>query len=248
MRESTITSDILNMDPLLAAEKLTGKSYKEDRETSLLGLFINQMKNKVVEGIRREDKDTYYRIKWDEFKKLIVERGFTIDFQKRFTDDDGRKPEEIIAHRGFVLLHATSFLWSHSGEETLNGGHIYFQTVGNLSNILSLNHISGGCVGHLDIPGDYDYQKISDKSLARDRFVFGGSFDVRDGLFSFLTGLDAISTLVPIDKEQFTWCVNYAEDKVKGYNAREITRSKIQTVPMLKTVVPLMWREDRLPC
>lgn len=240
--ESTIVSDILNLDPLLTAEKLTGKSYKEDKETTFLGMYINQMKNKVVAGIRQAEKDTYYRIGWDELKKLIVERGFAIDYQKRFTDSDGRNPEEIIAHRGFVLLHATSFMWTHSGEETLNGGHVYFQTVGNLSNILSLNHISGGCVGHLDIPGDYDLVKVSDKSLAKDRFIFGGSFDIRDGLFSFLTGLDVISEFVPIEKDQFTWCVNYAEDKVKGYHAEEITRSKIQTVPALKTVIPLMWR------
>ena len=242
MKESTVTSDILNLDPLLTAEKLTGKSYKEDKNTALLGMFINQMKSKVVTGIRQSEKDTYYRIGWDEFKNLIVERGFTIDYQNRF-EYEGRNPEEIIAHRGFVLLHATSFQWSHNDEETLNGGNIYFQTVGNLSNILSLNHISGGCVGHLDIPGDYDHLKIMDKNLDRDRFVFGGQFDVRDGLFSFLDGLDAISRFIPIEKEQFIWCVNYVEDKVKGYHAETITRSKIQTVPMLETVIPLMWRD-----
>lgn len=251
MKESTITSNILNLDPLLAAEKITGKSYKEDRETSVLGMFINQMKSKVVEGIRRGDNDTYHRIGWDEFKKLIVSRGFTIDFQQRFDfdyEEDRPRPEEIIAHRGFVLLHATSFMWSHKDEETLNGGHIYFQTVGNLSNIMGGQfRVSGGCVGHLDIPGDYDYIKISDKSLDKDRFIHGGSFDVRDGLFSCLDGIEAISTPVPIEKDQFIWCVNYHEDKVQGYNREQITRSKIQTVPTLKTVIPLMWREDRLP-
>lgn len=245
MQESTITSDILNLDPLLAAEKVTGKSYKDDRQTALLGMFINQMKSKVVKGIRESERDTYYRIGWDEFKKLIVSRGFTIDFQQRFEYEEGRpRPEEIIAHRGFVLLHATSFTWTDSGEETLNGGSVYWQTVCNLSNIMGGQfRVSGGCVGHLDIPGDYDYKKISDKSLDKDRFIHGGSFDVRDGLFSCLDGIEAISTPIPIEKDQFIWCVNYAEDKVKGYDSQQITRSKIQTVPTLKTVIPLMWRD-----
>jgi hypothetical protein len=243
MKESTVTSDILNLDPLLTAEKLTGKSYKEDKETALLGMFINQMKSKVVANFRQSEKDTYYQIGWDEFKNLIVERGFTIDYQNRFEYEEGRKPEEIIAHWGFVLLHATSFQWSHKEEETLNGGYIYFQTVGNLSNIFSINHISGGCTGHLDIPGDYDQLKIMDKNLDRDRFIFGGQFDVRDGLFSFLDGLDAISRFIPIEKKQFIWCLNYGETKVKGYDVDKITRSKIHTVPMFKTVIPLMWRD-----
>jgi len=68
---------LLNLDPLLEAEKVTGKSYKEDGATSALGFLFLQAKARQVRDELALRDDTHRGCAYADAYRIIEEEGFT---------------------------------------------------------------------------------------------------------------------------------------------------------------------------
>lgn len=148
--------DILNYDPFLEAEKLTGESYKEDKDTEGVGflLHIAHAKRKKEELALRGD--TYWGMPYIDAVDVVLSAGFTPVWANAWTNEYGRKCQGVA-------------LWSEDGIlVVMNGtsgtiGHIHMEfnwrptEPGDFSGLFKLP-ISGGLEhrgpGFDDIPGD----------------------------------------------------------------------------------------------
>jgi len=121
---------LLKYDPLSAAEKFTGKSYKTDKSTSLIGLLIHLEHSKFKKQTLQKLGDTYYGIAINEFL-LILEK---LNFYKVFElqgNPEGRKEHFCIYwnNDGILLVFNTY-------EGLLNSGIIYYNWVPDRSLLL----------------------------------------------------------------------------------------------------------------
>lgn len=73
-----LTEKMINQDPILEVEKLlNNKSYKEFNDLENLFMLsqvakLNQEQDKYLSSIN----DTHFRMSWQEFKTLIISKGF----------------------------------------------------------------------------------------------------------------------------------------------------------------------------
>jgi hypothetical protein len=96
MTDSDPIQVLLNTDPLLEAEKLTGKSYKDDDETMRLGFGLHMINSQMKQDALSKVNDTHWSITWLDFSQILADEGFErvlhIDFQKR-NKGDGTWPD-----------------------------------------------------------------------------------------------------------------------------------------------------------
>ena len=67
---------LLNGDSLATAETITGKSYKEDERTSLLGLFINMQAADLKKKVLSERGDSTFSMKMKDYCDFLVKNEF----------------------------------------------------------------------------------------------------------------------------------------------------------------------------
>ena len=67
----------LNFDALSEAEKITGESYKESQMTSGIGMLMMIRNNAEKEVLLKSLGDSFYGMKWADFKALLEAHGFS---------------------------------------------------------------------------------------------------------------------------------------------------------------------------
>lgn len=114
--------ELIHTDPLLIAEGLTGKSYKEDEDTKWAGFALHQQKAKIVEAALTARGDTTFRNDLARYQDIVENYGFelvrTIDFLTR----DYAESQFTYWHRehGLVLVFDTY------QTTQVNGGKVYY--------------------------------------------------------------------------------------------------------------------------
>jgi len=126
------TEDIKKMlmvDPLSLAEEITGKSYKEDKDTSNLGLWLhikhNEKKNRVLNAIG----DTTFSMKLSDYFRVIKGFGFEDIYVEDFSDKDGKDNKLYVLYHydlGILLSFDTYF------GNSVNGGKFYYNWSPNI--------------------------------------------------------------------------------------------------------------------
>lgn len=124
----------LKTDPIHAAEKVTGKSYKDDEATSMLGLLMSIEHNESKRAILGEHDDTHFGITWLNFLRIIEEEGFIIESLTDF-DYEGCKLHHLVAVHpdGIIIVadsfrgSADSFRWSADEDEVVNSAEMYYR-------------------------------------------------------------------------------------------------------------------------
>lgn len=176
--------DDLRTDPLGEAEKLTGKSYKEDEATTMLGLALQIQKGEIVSQQLKALGDTFSRIPWEDFKQLILAHGFKILHQERFEyrgysgeEDKVDEPEFIIAIHPDkkLLIKAESYIWDYDKSD--GSGHVHDEVING-----------GDCYGVVRMPtnrAEWNALNCSNGTTGDDinRYF---SIDIREGLFTKL--------------------------------------------------------------
>lgn len=102
-------SEALQFDGLLAAEKLTGRSYKEDDATSWLGMGLMMQNNDHKERLLRENRDSFFRMTFAELLALYADLGFEEVYREWFTGSGGEETYVILWHPDGLLAHAESY-------------------------------------------------------------------------------------------------------------------------------------------
>jgi len=67
--DSNLMDKILNFDGLSVAEKITGKSYKEDEKTSMLGFGLSLENNKLKDKMLKSISDSAFHTSLYGYKK-----------------------------------------------------------------------------------------------------------------------------------------------------------------------------------
>jgi len=210
-----LTEKIIRQDPIDETEKALGKDWSkfDDIEKMLmLSHFVesNERKGKYLASIG----DTYSRISWDDFKNLLIRKGFVSALEYDI-HQDGNTDEFIIYYNSAkgLIIHADSY-WN---KKTINSGTLYGEIQANSEDdVREIYHwiSTGGCID-------------------RENFIFETSHDVREGLFSKLDTLETVGKFLPIwtSKNRFLWFLDYTETKVEGYDYKQITKDKIEKCP-----------------
>lgn len=152
-----IAKKLINTDSLAEAEKITGKSYKEDETTNFIGLALQIEKNNKLKEILNSLDDTTFSNTESDYIRKITNFGFESALELPFiNDNDITERLHIFFHpRLAILLIFDTFTWHDDGSWAkagksvpppfVNGGSFYYnwspkQSLKNYHNFTSSGH------------------------------------------------------------------------------------------------------------
>ncbi len=173
---------ILNYDPLLEAEKLTGKSYKEDDQTSALGLLMH-----MEHGRRKREElalrgDTYWGMPYAEAMDIFLGQGFVPVWGYSFEDRGAVRQACALWCDGLLLV-------VDEYEGTLNTAKLEF-------NWTPLEGHPWSEFFRLPISGGMEHRSEGFDDVEGDPWVGVADIDVREGFVHLLAKLRASGVLL----------------------------------------------------
>jgi hypothetical protein len=115
--DDATVADILKVDSLAVAEKITGKSYKEDEDTSKLGLALHLRNGQAKEAILKGTGDTWFSMTTEEYIGVIESFGFVKQYEEPLLNGETfyvyyREPSQVLVFN------------TYQGRR--NGGNVYY--------------------------------------------------------------------------------------------------------------------------
>lgn len=202
---------ILRTDPLAEAEKLTGKSYKDDEETAAMGLLMHMANARRRNHLMEANGDSTFRSREEDYIRIIESIGFEKVWMDVFEGRVTKEREYIFHNPAGFLLYFNTYTWE-VGDCNVNRAEIFFNWKSNDAKNLFPNACSGGL---------------------NDDLVFCGNMDAREAVIHNVTKLLRTGQMhTPIDRKRtWIWFVNYIESSVEGYDHKAITQSKMVQLP-----------------
>ena len=102
-------SAALRFDPLAEAERLTGKSHKDDAATSSLGFGLALIHNQEKEALLRSTADSHFNMAFAETVALYADLGFDQVYREQFTGSGGAETYLILWHPEGILATCESY-------------------------------------------------------------------------------------------------------------------------------------------
>ena len=195
----------LSFDMLAEAEKITGRSYKDDDSTTWLGMALGMHNGVEKRALLEANNDTHSSQPLAEWIAVVKSMGFHLLHEQEVpgTADKFRmwwKP-------GLLLVSD-----SYRGDKVVNGAKVYFNYRGPRG---SMYRCSSGWAGEQD---GVD--------------VWEGSYDAREGLRFALERMEAAGEFLPVwVKAPFLWLLHYADSKAEGYDYKAINAQRIALLP-----------------
>jgi hypothetical protein len=200
---------ILSFDPLDAAERLTGSSYKESPGTASLGMAMAQEHNRLKSRALSDANDTFFGITFDDYLGVLGSLGFKELLSGAVP---GTEDKWAVHWRDGVLVFSDSY----GGGKSLNGGKAYFNYSPKNSESAYLPGFSGCAV-------------LDDN----ERAVWAGDIDVREGLRHRLTTMEQNGQLLKgWLKQPFLWLLHYQDTKTPGYSYEDINKQRVEQLPI----------------
>ena len=207
--EKTITRELLHFDALGQAEKISGKSYKEDKYTGILGMLLmmdnREDKNKLLDL----NDDTKLSNDLDNYLRIVKDEGFEIIYKEDFLSNHNDKESLFIMwndKEGILLCFDTY------NTKQLNGGHIFYNWKPDLSKKNWYSFISSG-------------------KLNKD-YIYIGSHDCREAIRLILSDLRENGTFIkPWVEQPFLWILHFMDSKKRDCDYKEINAKRINKFP-----------------
>lgn len=125
-KEHQQINNLLKVDPLGEAEKISGHSYKNDDATTMLGWAIQMQKATALESLLHSIGDTTFSNKLSGYLQIVTEFGFEIIYKAPFIIDGRNEEHHILWHNDLgILLNFDTFSWGKE-EPSVNGGNFYY--------------------------------------------------------------------------------------------------------------------------
>lgn len=211
MTERNNIAAVLNFDPLAAAEKLTGASYKTDEGTGALGFLMHIEHSRLKNAMLRRNGDTTLNETVERYQSVLDLLGFELVRECAFPVNDRSERDFIYAHRDGLLLHFDTF--TLSSPPMVNGAHVWFNWR-PAGEIRFPRGCSGGFCQHIEPP------------------TLAGDYDAHEALIFNLGNLRADGHLVnPWVERPFLWLLNYGDTKTDNYNRDAINAARIAELP-----------------
>lgn len=196
---------LLSFDPLSEAKKLTGKSYKDDLTTELLGFGLAISANRRKTAALANAGDTHMGMEFAAFVSVAAAEGFVELWRTPIAGDYADQAVIMWKAAEGLLLFAESY-W---GGESTNSARVYFNL--GLNAEQSYPH---GCSG-----GWHDG-------------CFIGNFDAREGLRHHVSELRKHGTLLDRwIKRPWLWLLTYQDSKPQNYDHAAINAERISKLP-----------------
>lgn len=203
--------ELLSFDALAEAEKVTGKSYKDDKGTEALGMMMHIRHNERKEEALKGLGDTTFSRDMPWMRNFLSEQGFNAIHTHKFAVEDMFTEEE--------LNETVEYFWHPEGilfvlesyhETDMNTCKAYFNWKANADSNTWPDGISGGFENGV---------LIADK-------------DGREGFAHFLKKMRAGGSFLPKwEKLGFIWLLSYADSKVGGYDYNAINAARLAHFP-----------------
>jgi hypothetical protein len=121
---------LTKFDGLTEAEKITGKSYKENDATGYLGFGMHVAKNEMLSKLLDEIGDTKFSNKVDEYITKLSKFGFEVVLCEPFENTHYKGVAEnfyILFNKEIgVLIEFDTFGYDNDEIHNVNGGKIYY--------------------------------------------------------------------------------------------------------------------------
>lgn len=198
-------SRLLTFDPLSAAEKMSGDSYKDSPATMALGLALAMNHNAAKAAALQETSDSYFSMDFAGQLAVFADLGFTEVYREEFAGTYGPDTYIILWHADGILATCESY----NGTDR-NAAKVYY----------NFRQADGGYPG---------YPLTSSGRMYGDVWV--GDHDAREGIRHNLDALRAAGEFLPQWTERpFLWLLNYSEEE-GNYDYVAINASKIARLP-----------------
>ncbi len=237
MNQSQKIADLLAFDPIDAAEKLVGESWKGNTsdprniniDVAALGGVLAMEHGSRKKVVLLAADDTLFSDELGRYMSIIHDMGFkqvlSLPFQAMY---DGEQITEFFfcfmhPQKG-ILLHFDTF-----GSTSVNSAQFLYclEPKGDYRKVPSGVFSSGGwmskgigCIQRYDeMPTDLYYT---------------GYTDAREALRHKIAMLEANGTFLspwPDNNNQFMWLLHYMDTKEPNYNYKEITAQRIAMMP-----------------
>lgn len=210
---------LLYTDALAEAEKITGKSYKDDEKTSRIGMALHMALNAAKTAALQEAADSHLGMNLDETLRLFYMMGFDEVLCDEFT---ARSSQPGINETYRLLWRQDGLLAtveSYAGIR-LNMSKVYYNIEFPRGSHTVMDVLSSGKMWS----DDWDSPE--------GRRVWIGDHDAREGIRYRLRRLEEVGTFLPVWVEQpFLWFVTHEETKDADYDYKEITNERISRLP-----------------
>jgi len=161
-----------SIDTLSLAENITGKSYKENDDTGLLGMALQMEKSKELNKLLDKSDDTKFSNTVTDYLRKLTDFGFDVVLKDPFINSDNITEHfYILWHSEYsILLSFDTYTFGDDGsfakagrevpEPSVNGGKFYYSWIPNSIEALRMGLTSSGvCTTHVkpDFSGILEY-------------------------------------------------------------------------------------------
>lgn len=203
--------NMLDEDPLALAERITGNSYKDDPETSALGLFLHTHRSNMKRDELLLRDDTFMSSDFEYALRVLEEEGFEIIFDATYKTEAGRAERYLVLWSAGVLVELESYSGFLSDDRLPSVNKLNFY--GNWMPNEGVNAFEFTSSGHYSRDGaGFDDYPEGDERRESDPWVWVGHWDGREALRHKLARLDANGTW--LDEWRFDpwlWLHSYTE-------------------------------------
>lgn len=211
-----IDKDLFRIDPLYEAEKVTGRSYKEDKLTSDLGMLFHLQHTRNKKQMLIQNLDTHYSMLYSDYIKVVEDLSFK-KLDEWFYNSKDNDFKEVMTHwyhdAGIYLVTET-FTWDE-GRTSLNTAYLYMCWISD------------------DPYYNYGITPSGKNFKVGERYGFQGNIDVREGLrFNVDTLLDKGDLKNPFpEKVDFLSIISYTEKHLNYENYMALMERKKELLP-----------------
>lgn len=203
MTDDTRLKALLHTDALLEAEKVTGKSYKEDKGTEALGFGLHMALGEAKQQALQEARDTYFQMDLEGvlavYDRLGFRRVYLEHFQGKGWGDDLVDETYRVLWQPEKGILATVDSWQSSG---VNMHKVYFNA--DMGESGWPDRCSGG---------------FSRTAYDRGERIYAGDRDVREGLALFIRDTEEQGgRFLPqwIERPFCFWLLHHGENRLEG--------------------------------
>ena len=231
--------ETLRYDALSEAERCTGKSYKEDKDTEALGVMMHLRHVQHVNDMLVAAGDTSFSRDAGWTLNSLKQAGFVVLLKESFAGE-GYHGEPAPDERFYILfcerrgILVTMETYGRGSETRPEGGvntlKFYLNWRPNTPDS-QITGYSGHCIkdpgAKFVVPENKAWEQPAHPALA---FVVG--YDGREGMFSRLQQLEETGEFItPWLEAPFLWLLTYMDTKPKGYDHKAITAARIAKLP-----------------
>jgi hypothetical protein len=201
-------SALMKLDPLAAAEEMTGQPADSMNLSLAIGLGLAQTKSKKMRELLTKRGDVWDGMPLEAYRSTIEAYGFELAYSSSFAGRNSQEQHLIYAHRRGLLLSMDT-----SNGDRVNSGHAYYCWKMN--------------------PAVDDAHLISSGHFTRaDASIWAGDHDVREALIFNMERLAANGVFVsPWPERPYLWLLHYMDTDSEHYDRALINEQRISVMP-----------------